>query len=139
MGSRHSVSFRSVLGNGTDSHRADTEEELNVAIVLEKTDEASCLRLQGSVDISSAEELKKILVDAMKPGEELRLVWAAATYLDVTAIQLLWAAEREARRLGVKWVFADPVPEPIKLALRKAGFEDSLFAGSAASSAGETV
>jgi anti-anti-sigma factor len=110
---------------------------LNVAIVLEQTGNAHCVRLQGPIDISSAEELKKVLADVLKAGEDIRLVWAEATYLDATAIQLLWAAEREAAGGRAKLIFADPVPEPIRLALRDAGFEDSLFAARAAQSAGE--
>jgi hypothetical protein len=35
----------------------------------------------------------------------------SATELDVTAVQLLWAAGCEARRLGVRFVLAGSLPE----------------------------
>jgi len=108
-----------------------------VAIILEQGEKTSCVRLQGSIDISLAEELKKVLVDALKAGEEIRVMAGDTTYLDVTAVQLLWAAEREARRTGVRWIFAEVLPEPVRANLVEAGFDESLFAYSAAPAAGE--
>ena len=115
------------------------EGELHVAINLEQGGKTSCVRLQGSIDISSAEELKRILVDAMKAGEEIRVMLGDATYLDVTAIQLLWAAKQEAGRMGVRWIFGDALPEPVGANLVEAGFDESLFAANAAQSAGEAA
>jgi anti-anti-sigma factor len=115
----------------------DREEELDVAIILEQADKTSCVRLQGSIDISLAEELKRILADALNSGKEIRVFLGETAYLDVTAIQLLWAAEREAGSKGVAWAFADPVPEPIRSLLREAGFEESLFVWEAAEPGGE--
>jgi anti-anti-sigma regulatory factor len=113
------------------------EVELNVGIILEQGEKTSCVRLEGSVDISSAEELKRILVDALKAGGEIRVMLGDATYLDVTAVQLLWAAELEAGRMGMRWVFGDALPEPIRGNLDEAGFDPSLFAIGAAGTAGE--
>jgi len=121
------------------NRRRSTERELDVAIIQEQSEKTSCVRLQGSIDISLAEELKKTLIDALKAGDEIRVMLGDATYLDVTAIQLLWAAEREARRAGVRWVFVDSLPEAIRAALRDAGFEESLLAGSSTHSAGEAA
>lgn len=110
-----------------------------MGIQVEQVGKTVTVRLQGSIDISSAEELKKVLVNALKAGEEIRLRWGEATYLDVTGVQLLWAAEYEARSLGVKWVFADPLPEAIASILHDAGFEESLFVASAPQLSGETA
>ena len=108
-----------------------------MGIILEQGEKTSCVRLQGSIDISLAEELKKVLVDALKAGEEIRVMLGDATYLDVTAVQLLWAAEREAGRMGVRWIFGDVLPETVRANLVEAGFDESLFAASAAETAGE--
>lgn len=115
------------------------EGELDVGIVLEQGEKTSCVRLKGSVDISSAEELKKTLVDALKAGDEIRVMLGETTYLDVTAVQLLWAAKQEAGRMGVRWIFGDALPEPVGANLVEAGFDESLFAANAAQSAGEAA
>ena len=46
-----------------------------------------------------------------------------ATELDVTTVQLLWAAEREARASGRGFTFAGRVPEEISAAMADAGLE----------------
>ena len=48
----------------------------------------------------------------------------SATELDVTALQLLWAAEREARGSGVGFTLAGRVPEEISVAVSDAGFKN---------------
>jgi anti-anti-sigma factor len=113
------------------------KEELVVAIVLEQGEKTSCVRLKGPVDISSAEELKKILMNALKAGGEIQVMLGDSTYLDVTAIQLLWAAQREAARMGVRWIFGDALLEPVRSNLDDAGFNTSLFASSDVRTAGE--
>jgi anti-anti-sigma factor len=110
-----------------------------VSVHLEQAGKMISVRLQGSIDISSAEELKKVLVNALKTGEEIRLWLGEATYLDVTGVQLLCAAEREAHKAGVRWIFVDSLPEPILTTLHDAGFEGSLFAESSPQSAGEAA
>lgn len=46
-----------------------------MGIQVEQVGKTVTVRLQGSIDISSAEELKKVLVNALKAGEEIRLQW----------------------------------------------------------------
>ena len=46
-----------------------------------------------------------------------------ATELDVTALQLLWAAEREARGSSRGFTLAGRVPEEISVAVVDAGLE----------------
>lgn len=45
-----------------------------MGIHLEQADKTSCVRLEGPIDISLAEELKKVLIDALKAGEEIHLI-----------------------------------------------------------------
>lgn len=115
------------------------ERDVDVGIHLEQTGKMISIRLEGSIDVSSAEELKKVLVDALKMGEEIRLQSGEATYLDVTGVELLCAAEREARRAGVRWMFMDSLPEAIRTTLHDAGFEESLFVEQSPQSAGEAA
>ena len=91
-------------------------------------DQALCvLRLEEEIDIRCAAELKQGLVDALATGTGLQIDFARATQVDITAIQLLWAAQREADRQGVALTPVGPVPERIRVELREAGFEKLLL------------
>jgi hypothetical protein len=102
------------------------EKELIVSLVLEECETQSEIRLEGAVDIACAAELKKLLLQALESGKELRVSLERAICLDVTAVQLFWAAGCEARRLGLGFTFAEKVPEEISSALAVAGFESLL-------------
>ena len=70
-----------------------------MGITVEQGEESNVIRLEGAIDIASAAELKSTLLSrAQSPGRAGAL---GARFdhadLDVTAIQLLWAAEREAK------------------------------------------
>jgi anti-anti-sigma regulatory factor len=94
-----------------------------VGITFEHRDRSSVICLEGMIDIASAAELKTILLEALKSGKALCIALDHSTDLDVTAVQLLWAAEREARASGVEFSLAGPVPEPVSAALKDAGFD----------------
>ena len=94
-----------------------------MGITFEQRDESRLICLEGVVDIASAAELKTILLDALESGKAVRVALNHSTDLDVTAVQLLWAAEREARATGVEFSLAGPVPQPLSAALKDAGFE----------------
>jgi anti-anti-sigma factor len=102
---------------------ATTHQESSVGIALEQRDESSLVRLEGSIDIACAADLKALLVEALTSAKDVQVSLAGATYLDVTAVELLWAAAREARGKTVKFAFADEVPESVSGALLDAGFE----------------
>lgn len=94
-----------------------------MGITLEQYDESNVIRLEGVIDITSAAELKATLLAALQPGRRARMALDDHVDLDVTAIQLIWAAEREARASGVEFSIEGHVPEPVSVALREAGFE----------------
>ncbi len=81
------------------------------------------IRLEGEIGIHCAAELKQSLLDALATGVELQVDLASATEVDITAIQLLWAAQREAQKQGLAVVAAGPLPESWCSALQEAGFE----------------
>jgi anti-anti-sigma regulatory factor len=81
------------------------------------------IRLEGDIDITCSDELKRTLIEAISTRKELQVDLARATDLDVTAIQLLWAATREAKSLGASFGVAGQVPENIINTVREAGFE----------------
>jgi hypothetical protein len=75
-------------------------------VTLEQDGALSRIRLEGAIDIGCAQVLL-----------------ADATDLDVTAVELLWAARREARASTVGFAFEGQAPEPVSVALAEAGFE----------------
>jgi anti-anti-sigma factor len=81
------------------------------------------IRLEGEMDIGSAAELKAVLEEALAARRETRISLETATGIDVTTVQLLWAAEREARARGMVLALEGPVPEVLRTTLRNAGFE----------------
>jgi anti-anti-sigma regulatory factor len=105
------------------SQDAALQKELIVSVVLEESQELSVIRLDGSIGIASAAELKKLLLQALGPGKEVRVSLERSTDLDVTAVQLLWAAGREAKRSGARFTFMEAMPEEISIALGDAGFD----------------
>jgi anti-anti-sigma factor len=99
-------------------------DEDGMAVTLDQSEALCVIRLEGEVGIASAAELKKLLLQALASGRELRVDLEGATELDVTAWQLLWAAEREARGSGVGFALAGRLPEKISAAVRDAGFDE---------------
>jgi anti-anti-sigma regulatory factor len=95
-----------------------------VAVHLDQSEALYVIRRGGETNITSAAELKKLLLEALASGRELRVDLESATELEVTALQLLWAAEREARRSGLGFTLAGPVPEEISVAVGDAGFRN---------------
>jgi anti-anti-sigma factor len=97
-----------------------------MGIVLE-SNEAGCLvTLDGSIDIASAVELKSALLDALSAGADVQVALGAATYIDITGIQLLWAASEQARLAGVGFHLAAEAPRAICSVLAEAGFPSFL-------------
>ena len=94
-----------------------------MGIAVEQGEESTVIGLEGSVDIASASELKSALLQAIKAGKAVRVALGAGAEFDVTAIQLLWAAEREARGSGVGFALGGQAPAQVSTALKEAGFE----------------
>jgi anti-anti-sigma factor len=94
-----------------------------MAVTLDQSEALCVLRLEGEINIASAAELKRLLLQALASGRELRVDLEGATEVDVTALQLLWAGEREARGSGRGFTLAGRVPEEISAAVSDAGFE----------------
>ena len=65
--------------------------------------DGGCCRIQldGAIDIACAAEMKASLLQALETGQEICVSLNGATELDVTAVQLLWAAGRDAKRRGL--------------------------------------
>lgn len=93
-------------------------------VTLEQKDALACIHLEGAIDVGCAAELKTLLMETLKPGAAVCLGLESATGLDITAVQLLWAAAREAQRVGVEFTFKERIPEPVRHALAEVGIRD---------------
>jgi anti-anti-sigma factor len=94
-----------------------------VPVTVEQLGAECFIRLEGEITIVCAAELKKVLLDALASGNKLRLDLKGATDLDITALQLLWAAEREAQASGRSFKLTGRVPEEILHTANHAGLE----------------
>ena len=92
-------------------------------IILEQCDVSNVIRLEGVIDIALAAELKTILLEALKSPKPLHVALNSDAGLDVTAIQLLWAAEREAKASNVSFVLDGCLPDAVSATLKETGFE----------------
>ena len=98
-------------------------KDLILSLIFEENETKSVICLEGATGIADAARLKELLLQALKAKKEVSVSLRNATDLDVTAVQLLWASEREARSSGVTFTLAGPIPAEISAALGDAGFE----------------
>ena len=93
-------------------------------VTLKENETTSLIILQGAIDITSAGELKGLLLQALTAGKEMRVALDGVTALDVTTVQLMWAARREAKASGKGFAFEGQAPSAVISSLHDAGIED---------------
>jgi anti-sigma B factor antagonist len=91
-----------------------------MSVTLEQRENGSLIRLEGTLTLASAGELKELLLQWLGSGENLELDLDRAEYLDITVMQLLQAAGREAARAGARIVTRSS--DAVIIAMRDAGF-----------------
>jgi anti-anti-sigma factor len=95
-----------------------------VAVTLEQDGDRILIHFNDTVDITCAAELKQLLVQALDSHKEIAVDMEQAGSIDVTAVQLLWAATRAATAGGIDFALAGPVPDGVLAQLREAGFDE---------------
>ena len=90
-------------------------------VTMEQQESRSVIRLAGELTLTSAAELKNLLLQGLASGNDLRLDLEQAEAIDITLMQLLWAAGREADRKGAG--LAIQMSDAAATAARDAGFE----------------
>jgi anti-anti-sigma regulatory factor len=98
-----------------------------VSAICVRTDPVVEVELEGSINISSATELKEKLGIALGAGKDLSVLLGRCSGVDITAIQLLWAAARSARMAGLRFHYAEPVPDRLLATLAEAGIDRASF------------
>jgi hypothetical protein len=91
-----------------------------VPLTMDREETHSLIRVEGEFNVTSAAELKNLLIEALASGQKIQLDLTRSAEIDVSLLQLLWAAEREApwRDLGL----VSSVPEAAGRAALDAGF-----------------
>ncbi len=92
-------------------------------VSLDQSEALNTIRLEGEIDIECAAELKQLLLQGLTPGKELLVDLTNATELDITSLQLLWAAQRDAVAMGTRLSVADTLPAHLLAAAVGAGFD----------------
>ena len=72
------------------------------------------LALHGEITINTVSALDAQLRTALETGSDIRLDFAAVSEIDLSAIQLLWAARRAADGAGHRFSLIAPLPVPIQ-------------------------
>jgi len=104
----------------------------NVPMTVERVDKRTIIRMEGEFTVTSAVELKSLLLEGLASSGELEVDLTGAGEIDVSLLQLLWTAGREAQGQGGRIVRG--VKESAKAAAREAGFES--FPGTGGRGAG---
>jgi anti-anti-sigma factor len=85
-----------------------------VSLTCEKREHQCVIRLEGELDVACSGELKRCLVEAISHQKDLALDLSAATDVDVTALQLLWATMKAAEKMGKKVSVVSELPASIR-------------------------
>jgi len=75
-----------------------------LSVTMQRSESDLLIRLEDAVNVTSAEELKSLLLEGLVSGRDLYLDLERVEEIDVTVMQLLWAAGREADRKGIRMV-----------------------------------
>ena len=101
-----------------------SSNEQQAVAVSPGSGEASVLNLAGEIDIARAGELKDEFLNALQGGKPIHVKIGDLSGLDVTGLQLLWAARRAAGQLGVDFAVSGEPAEPIQHQLAELGMEE---------------
>jgi len=80
------------------------------------------VHLSGKLTIARAKEIKQELEEAISPGQEIVVELTDVNAVDLSFIQLLWAARREADVSQARLRLELPLPESFRRELVRAGF-----------------
>jgi ABC-type transporter Mla MlaB component len=92
-------------------------------LTLEKNDAGCVLRLEGEITVNCAAELHRLLVEATASATDVSVGFAPSAEIDVSAIQLLYAARREAVRTGRVMRAVGELPAQVRAAFGEVGID----------------
>lgn len=107
-----------------EEHEESSRKQPAVGISLSCSCESSILHLAGAIDLGCAAELKAALVQALDCSRQITVSAAALTSVDVTAVQLLWAAQRAAGQRGMGFAVSAAPVETVERQLAELGMSE---------------
>jgi anti-anti-sigma factor len=93
-------------------------------VTMERNESSDVVRLEGEVNIAFAAELKTMLTEALEVRQPVSIELHQATGIDVCIVQLLVAAVREWKQIGVRLELFGPLQDELSAAMMDAGFEE---------------
>jgi anti-anti-sigma regulatory factor len=94
-----------------------------VPMIIDQNATGSTVRLDGDAGINTAVELQGNLIEAISFGDDFKVELAGVTALDITTLQLLWAAEQAAAKVGTRLLLSGSMPAVLERAMELAGVE----------------
>jgi anti-anti-sigma factor len=98
------------------------EQKDETPLLLAESGAVPSLLLRGTVDVRCAAELKEAALELMRRPGDVVVGCAAASRLDVTALQILTALKRELTCQNRTFLLVD-VPETLRAVLALSGLE----------------
>jgi anti-anti-sigma factor len=95
------------------------------AIAVNCSGQLSVLRLSGAMDIASAAELRAALLKVLEAGKPIHVSVDAVTDADVTALQLLWAARRQAAKLDLAFTISGGPSQAVGSVATELGMDEA--------------
>jgi anti-anti-sigma regulatory factor len=92
-----------------------------MALTLEHAEGQSVVHLTELVNVGCAVELHRLLLEALAASQPVGIAFDPGTELDISALQLLCAAGKAARRQGVELAVMGGLPEAIERVIRESG------------------
>jgi anti-anti-sigma regulatory factor len=102
-------------------HQKFVKRSRVLPITVEGDEDCRRIRLHGDFSVTSAAELKEALLQGIASGKAVKVDLEHVGQIDLTVLQLLWAARREGAFVGAGCVSG--VSEAVAGVARDAGFE----------------
>jgi anti-anti-sigma factor len=94
-----------------------------MSVAFDQSNSPSLINLEGEINIRCAAELKELLLQALTREGALHIDLSATTEVDITTLQLLWTAQREAREAGKEFLLNGPISKTVATAIKHSGLQ----------------
>ena len=106
-----------------DAARVPAQVQAEMSLSVLSRPAVTIARLEGELDIATTPALRERLLSVFGPGVRLLIIdLSGVSFCDVSALAVLVATQRRARRLGITVRLAAPRPQMAKL-LRVTGLD----------------
>jgi len=89
---------------------------------IEQSDGTETITIAGEMTISFADELKKVLMNALSVNDQVRLNLEQLTEVDLPSLQILCSAHRTSIKMKKSFAWTGICPGPLKLIAERSGY-----------------